>query len=87
MKYIIIFAVSFGLIIFSAKVTLERLIIDNYVKREMGLLPDKMYWADAIYMKYFYPIDHNSYNRIDEESLRRCGLYGAMNINTSSGDK
>lgn len=32
------------------KATLERLIIDNYVKREMGILPDKLYWADGLYM-------------------------------------
>lgn len=32
------------------KATLERMIIDNYVKREMHILPDKPYWADEFYM-------------------------------------
>lgn len=32
------------------KVTLERLIINNYAQREAGLLPDEWYWADRLYI-------------------------------------
>ncbi len=32
---------------------LQFLITKNYKEREKGLLPDKFYWADKLYMKLY----------------------------------
>lgn len=43
------------------KVILQKLLINNYRLREKGMLPDKWYWADILYLKIYgdYSFYHN----------------------------
>lgn len=45
---LVIFYIFFGL-----RWTLEGLIAKNYALRQLHLIPDKLYWADNVYMKLY----------------------------------
>ena len=59
---------------FGFKFSLQRLIVDNYVMRMKGLAKDELYWADALYMKFYWPQDRHSYTGMYVEALNNIGV-------------
>ena len=57
---------------FGGKFFLERLIVDNYVMRTIGLAPDKWFWADKLYINTYWKIDHFAYDRIMKDYYKKC---------------
>lgn len=53
------------------KVILELLIHDNYTKRINHSLPDKLYWADSLYMKTFCSADLNLCKEFYQKEIKR----------------
>lgn len=58
----IIFILCFGFFII-AKPILQGLILENYKQRIAGKLPDKLFWADSLYMKT-YGLDYKFANKL-----------------------
>lgn len=57
---------------FGFKFMLQRLIIDNYSMRMMGLEKDEMFWADKLYLKLYWPSDRYSYTRMNNEAIKKA---------------
>ena len=67
-------------VFFGCKFYLERLIVDNYVMRTMGLVPDKWFWADKLYMYTYWQLDFHAYDRIMKKYYKKCPIPLLMGI-------